>query len=134
MRVFLDSNILFAAVQSPEGKAASIVRDAGKLRITVLTCQFAVEEATRNLKLKSPGRAGGLAPLLSRVEIVPTAGAGRCPVPLPAKDVPILLSALAIEATHLLTGDIRDFGPYMNKPSRTGGIVIQSVDDFLRSL
>jgi predicted nucleic acid-binding protein len=134
LRVFLDSNILFSAVQSPEGKAASIIRDAGTLRITVLTCQLAVEEAARNLKLKSPAKAGGLSPLLSRLEIVPTAGAGRCPVPLPAKDVPILLSALAGGATHLLTGDFRDFGPYMNKPARTGGIVIQSVDGFLRSL
>ena len=134
MRVFLDSNILYSAVQSPEGKAASIIMDAGKLRIAVVTCEYAVEEAARNLRLKASGKTGRLASLLSRIEILPTASAGTCPVPLPAKDIPILLSAIAGRATHLLTGDIRDFGRYLNRPGLTGGIVVQSMDDFIRSL
>jgi len=34
-------------------------------------------------------------------------------------------------ATHLLTGDIRHFGPLMNGPERSGGMVIQTVAAFL---
>ena len=33
---------------------------------------------------------------------------------LAERDQPILQAALACEATHLLTGDFKDFGPFMN--------------------
>jgi len=36
-------------------------------------------------------------------------------VELPLKDVPILGGAIAGHATHLLTGDERDFGKYWGK-------------------
>jgi hypothetical protein len=35
-------------------------------------------------------------------------------ITLPAKDDPILLAAIAANATHLLTGDWKHFGPYRN--------------------
>jgi hypothetical protein len=35
---------------------------------------------------------------------------------------------------HLLTGDIRDFVPFMNDPGRTEGIVIRSVAELLREI
>jgi uncharacterized protein len=36
-------------------------------------------------------------------------------LPLPEKDVPILRAAIEARATHLLTGDLRHFGPYVGK-------------------
>jgi hypothetical protein len=33
-----------------------------------------------------------------------------------------------------LTGDLRDFGPFMNNPGQTRGIVIQTVAEFLKSI
>jgi hypothetical protein len=36
-------------------------------------------------------------------------------VQLPEKDRPILLAALAGQATHLLTGDAKHFGPYFGQ-------------------
>ena len=44
-----------------------------------------------------------------------------CPIDLPAKDRPIFLTALRYGATHLLTGDMRHFGPFMNDASEIGG-------------
>jgi predicted nucleic acid-binding protein len=56
-----------------------------------------------------------------------------CPVPLPEKDRPILEAAIQCQATHLLTGDIKDFGPFMNHANLTGGVVIQTVSEFLEN-
>ena len=43
-------------------------------------------------------------------------------------------AAIRSQATHLLTGDLKDFGALMNKPRQTAGIVIQTVAEFLSSL
>ncbi|MEJ2327607.1 MAG: hypothetical protein P8Y27_17680 [Chromatiaceae bacterium] len=58
----------------------------------------------------------------------------NCPLPLSAKDRPIFEAALAGGATHLLTGDLKNFGPFMNEPGQTKGIVIQTVAEFLRDI
>lgn len=51
--------------------------------------------------------------LISRFE----AGSGVLPrgISLPGKEAPILLAAIAANATHLLTGDVRHFGPHFGK-------------------
>jgi hypothetical protein len=36
-------------------------------------------------------------------------------ITLPDKDLPILWAAMAARATHLITGDVRHFGPYFGK-------------------
>jgi hypothetical protein len=35
---------------------------------------------------------------------------------------------------NLLTGDLKDFGPFMNELGQTKGIVIQTVAEFLRDI
>ena len=50
---------------------------------------------------------------------------------LPEKDQPIWAAAQAARATHLLTGDLRDFGAHMNRPTATAGITIQTVGEYL---
>jgi len=134
MRVFLDANILFTAAVSSDGKSAYLLKNARKAGIALVTCTLALEEADRNLRAKYPAKSARLRILLARVEIMPTVISGNCTIRLPDKDIPIFLSALAAGATHLLTGDFKDFGPFMNKPGRTGGMIIQSVGEFLRSL
>jgi len=49
---------------------------------------------------------------------------------LPAKDAPIFLDALEAHATHLLTGDIRHFGPYLGK--RIAGITVMLPGEYLK--
>ena len=56
----------------------------------------------------------------------------RSPAALARKDRPIFQAAVACGATHLLTGDLKDFGPFMNRPGGTLGITVQTVSDFLR--
>jgi len=46
-----------------------------------------------------------------------------------AKDVPILLAAIEARATHLITGDMRHFGPHFGK--RIEGILVLSPADYL---
>lgn len=42
-------------------------------------------------------------------------------------------AAIRAQASHLLTGDIKDFGRFMNKPKKTAGILIQTIAEFLAS-
>jgi hypothetical protein len=49
-------------------------------------------------------------------------------------DQPIFQAALACQATHLLTGDIKDFGSFMNQPENTFAICIQTAAQFLSHL
>jgi hypothetical protein len=83
------------------------------------------------LKAKCPSSVPDLEKLLRLVQVVPTVVDGTCPIPLPSKDVPILLSAIRAGCSHLLTGDLRHFGRFMNRPKLTAGIIIQKVSQFL---
>ena len=134
MKLFLDSNVLFTAAHNPGGKAALVLELAGKRTWQVCSCEFAVEEARRNLEIKFPDRVERLHELMGRVDRLPTVIVGRCPVTLPAKDRPILLSALRCGPTHLLTGDHRHFGAYWNQPTLMSGLIVQTVAMFLDSL
>ena len=97
------------------------------------TSRYALEEARRNLDRKFPHSLDGLSLLLRGVRLVDHRPALRFPVALAEKDRPIFQAAVDWDATHLLTGDMKDFGAFMNKPEETFGIVVQTVADFLRA-
>jgi|SRR5271163_166316 len=110
-RLFLDANVLFSAAYRP---------NAGLLRLWELenavlcSSHYAVEEARINLADEGQrSRLGELSTLLQLFDAAPR----RLPrgIALPEKDVPILLAAIDARATHLLTGDVRHFGPYLGK-------------------
>jgi uncharacterized protein len=125
-RLFLDANVLFSAAHR---------RDAGlvqfwKLKGAILcSSHYALEEARINLTEEAQRRR--LAKLTRRVRLF-DAAPRELPsdLSLPEKDVPILLAAMEARATHLITGDIRHFGPYFGK--QIEGILILSPADFLR--
>jgi hypothetical protein len=50
------------------------------------------------------------------------------------KDRPIFQAAVECSATHLLTGDIKGFGRYMNQAEKTFNICIQTVADFYKDM
>ena len=133
MRVFLDANVLFTAAHNPEGKAALVVELGGRGHWALATSRYALEEARRNLDRKFPRSLDGLKPLLRGVRLIGHRPALRFPAALAEKDRPIFQAAVAWDATHLLTGDMKDFGAFMNKPEETFGIVVQTVADFLRA-
>src|ERR1017187_1792868 len=109
MRIFLDANILFSAAQPHSRMRAflEVLFDQAEC----LTNAYAVEEARRNLELKFPEGLKALERLTKQCEIISQLTTDL-EVELPLKDVPILGGAVAGHATHLLTGDEKDFGRF----------------------
>lgn len=133
-RVFLDANVLFTAAHNPAGKAALVIALGAKGKWEVVSSSYAAEEARRNIASKFPQSESRLRNLIESISIVASGSGADCPVKLPDKDRPIMEVAIRSRASHLLTGDLRDFGALMNKPRQTAGIVIQTVAEFLSSL
>ncbi|MGH9316932.1 MAG: PIN domain-containing protein [Thermoanaerobaculia bacterium] len=125
-RVFLDANVLFSAAYR---EGAGLLRLWELSETDLLTSGYAAEEARRNLT--SAEARSRLEKLLAKVEILVEAPGERLPrsVRLAEKDQPILRAAVAGRATHLLTGDLRDFGPLFGK--RIRGVLIQTPAEFL---
>ena len=130
-KIFLDANVLFTAAHNPSGKAALIVELGAQGHWQTPTSTLAVEEARRNLDIKFAACLTRLESILSKVRVVSSVSGPACPIDLPEKDRPIFLTAVKCWATHLLTGDVRHFGPFLNDPSRTAGVAIMTVADFL---
>lgn len=129
--LFLDANVLFTAAHNPSGKAALVMK-LGKLgHWRMFTSTLAVEEASRNLTSKFPSAVSRLGIILRDMTVLPSISSHDCPIDLAAKDRPIFLTALRCGATHLLTGDMKHFGPFMNDASKTAGIRITTVAAFL---
>lgn len=110
-RLFLDANVLFSAAYQPGARLLQI----WKLKNVVLcSSRYAVAEANLNLDDESQRkRLGALTKKLKLFE-APQRDLPRG-ISLPEKDAPILLAAIEARATHLLTGDVRDFGRYFGK-------------------
>ena len=110
-RVFLDANVLFSAAY----RVDSGLRRLWNLRGTeILTSAYAAEEARRNLD--SGEQRMRLEALLDQARIVSESTAQLPPdLDLSGKDQPILKAALASGATHLVTGDWKDFGRFFGK-------------------
>ena len=101
----------------------------GATNIALMSSPYAIEEANRNLDDGAPRTR--LHELVSALEIVPDISGIHPPtgVALPEKDLPILLAAIAAEATHLLTGDRANFGRYYGR--RIAGVLVQRPGDYL---
>jgi predicted nucleic acid-binding protein len=123
--------VLFTAAHNPSGKAALIIDLGAQGNWEIVSCSYAIEEARRNISIKFPDYLERFETLISAIIKVPSRSGRNCPVPLSEKDRPILEAAIQCKATHLLTGDIKDFGPFMNHPNLTGGVLIQTVSEFL---
>jgi predicted nucleic acid-binding protein len=124
-RLFLDANVLFSAAYR-EGSA--LHRVWGRRSAELISSDYAVAEAERHLDAVQRTRLTGL---LKTVRIVPNAPSADLPEfrLLRVKDVPILAAAISARATHLITGDRRDFGDYFGK--RIGGVLILPPRDYL---
>ena len=127
-RLFLDANILFSAAYRSE---AGLLR-LWKLKDVVLyTSHYAAEEA--RLNLSDDVQRHRLARLLLTVHFCDVSE-GDLPrgISLPEKDARVLLAAVEVRATHLLTGDIRHFGAYFGKTVE--GVLISLPAEYLRGL
>ncbi len=134
MRVFLDANILFTAAPNSKGKAALVIELGQAGLWQLVTSAYALEEARRNLALKFPDGLARLETFAQGLRLSPDATDTDCPGGLPEKDCPIYRAAHACRADVLLTGDLREFGFLMNDRNKSGGLLIQTVADFLNAL
>ena len=107
MRVFLDANVLFSASQVGSNIAALV--DASLQAHELLTSDFAMEEARRNIALKRPLWQGAFDALAPRVSIIPSMTFDLS-VDLDVKDRPILCAAIRAGCELLVTSDRRHFG------------------------
>ncbi len=133
MRLFLDANVLFTSAHNPRGTAALVIELGKEGPFALATSLYASEEARRNLERKFPRSLGRFDSLLRGIPLIPYQPDLPFPPALAAKDRPIFQAAVAWNATHLLTGDLKDFGTFMNRPEETSGILVQTVAEFLRA-
>ena len=125
-RLFLDANVLFSASYRPN---AGLLRLWRLPDVVLCTGHYALEEARTNLaEAAQRHRLNRLSENLKFFDSV-TRDLPRG-VNLPEKDIPILLAAIEARSTHLITGDLRHFGPYFGKT--LAGIVVLSPADYLR--
>jgi predicted nucleic acid-binding protein len=124
-RLFLDANVLFSAAYRRESGLHKLWRLP---RITLVSSRYAIEEARRNLN--EGEQRDQLAKLLESVEISDASAPLPGEIGLPEKDRPILEAALGAKCSHLLTGDLRHFGPYFGK--RLAGVLVCSPGEYLR--
>jgi predicted nucleic acid-binding protein len=127
-RLFLDANVLFSAAYR---EGAGVARLWAAEDVELVTSDYAVEEARRNLT--EAGQRERLDELLRSVRQLPAATLPldrRAGVELREKDWPIVAGAVQAGATHLITGDHRDFGPYFG--ARILGVLVQTPSEYLR--
>jgi predicted nucleic acid-binding protein len=131
--LFLDANVLFSAAYKEDSRLRRLwdLED-----VELVTSAYALEEARRNLT--SDDRKQRLERLLSSLRIVPEiAHPGKIgelalrDLGLPDDDLPILLSAIEARASHLITGDFRDFGKLFGREIAT--VRILPPVEYLRS-
>ena len=122
LRVFLDANILFTAAYSSDGLSALLIELGAAGRVTLLTSLLAILEAERNLEVKRPAALPTLRGSLTAVRVVrepaPADVERLTPPELSAKDRPLLAAAIVAHATHFVTGDVADFGRFMDRRAR----------------
>jgi hypothetical protein len=127
-RAFLDSNVLFSAAWGDGGR---IRRLSDLASVELLTSEYAVEEVRRNLR--ESAAFGSIDALLRRTRVEdPPDGLVRLPAAaaaLPDDDRPILEAAIALRATHLLTGNVRDFRSLLGR--RVGGVIVLRPSTYL---
>ena len=128
-RLFLDANVLFSAAYR---EGAGVARLWGLSEVVLLSSEYAAEEARRNLS--DTHQQERLETLLASVELSPAMTLDailREDIVLPEKDWPILGGAVNSRSTHLITGDLRDFGAYFGK--EVFGILIVPPAEYFRS-
>jgi len=133
MRLFLDANVLFTAAHNPKGKAFFTLNLGTQGYWELYSSFYAWEETRRNIERKFPLSLDCLAEIHTYVQLIEHRAGLSFPEGLAKKDQPIFQAALACQATHLLTGDLKDFGFLMNQPEKTHGICIQTVAEFLNA-
>lgn len=137
MKLFLDANILFTAAYSPGGISRALFDLAKAGSCEHVSSAYAMEEARRNLAVKSPACLASFSANCCLLKIVaepsPHQTTWATDLSLPAKDIPIIAAACEAGCDILVTGDRRDFGHLFGVTIR-GLVVLPPADTLLRIL
>ncbi|MBI5816204.1 MAG: PIN domain-containing protein [Nitrospinae bacterium] len=122
VRVFLDSNVIISGIISDKG-APRIILDLLSLRLPFLagfTGEYNLIEIERNIHRKIPAALPVYREYLPRMnlDVVPLPSAEqvkKAKWKMPAKDIPVALSAVNGKADYLVTGDKKDFTTFRAK-------------------
>lgn len=134
-RLFLDANVLFSAAHKPASAQGLLIEFAARVWIEIISSPYAVDEARRNLKRKSPHSGAAWAKIESTIQLASEpdheslAWAGKLVV---AKDAPILASAARAKVDWLVTGDRADFGALFLTTQR--GMLVMPPSEAIRRL
>lgn len=127
-RLFLDANVVFSAAYRDD---AGVTRLWELSDATLVTSEYAIEEARRNLSTTE--QIERLNTLVTDLEVTTASSLAeslRGDIELPEKDWPILGGAVGASASHLITGDVKHFGPYFGKELL--GVLVLSPAAYLR--
>jgi len=112
-RVFIDTSVLIAGLNSPTGAAGAVLALCVSGSITPLISPQVIEEMEENIPLKFPGLATSWASFLllpPNITKPPSLTAVRKAYKiLPTSDAAILASALAAKLDALVTWNTKDF-------------------------
>lgn len=115
--IFLDANIFFAAVWSEKGASRMLFRLAEKKKLELISCEYAIEEAKRNIETKiGPQKLPAFFRFLSELTFLDRKSLHHSEFQffrdvIPLKDMPILASAYRKKNAlyALITLDRKDF-------------------------
>ncbi|MDO8728844.1 MAG: putative toxin-antitoxin system toxin component, PIN family [bacterium] len=114
IKVFLDANVWFSAAHSQEGGSFFVMRLAKAKLLAIYASKYVLDEAERNLLLKSHESLKLYYTLLSEISPIITSSKvspaferkfGKF---VPASDLPILAGAVGSGTEYLITLDKRD--------------------------
>lgn len=128
-RVFLDANVLFSAAYRPDSRLRALWESSD---VELVSSEYAVDEARRNIQLAKPRNADGLQALTNCLAIIGGVGDADLPegVHLHEKDRPILAAAIEAGASHFLTGDKTHFGHLFGRT--VSGVLVLRPGEYLR--
>lgn len=131
--VFLDSNVIFSAAYKCDSHFLELWSTPG---IVVICSLYVANEVRRNCR--NGDQLKRVEALLEQTIIVsdPLMDALPSGIDLPAKDLPILASAIDAGAAFLVTGDKNHFAQWMDRPIKTrhGNLIIMEPRPFLNLL
>jgi uncharacterized protein len=134
MRIFLDANILFSAAKS-DGAIRRLLLLLERGGHKLVADAYVIEEARRNLAAKHPDGIKALDAIVPALEVVEMSAGSPglvATLPLPEKDKPVLMAAIAAHCQALVTGDLTHFGPLFGK--RIAGVTIHSPRSLAESI
>lgn len=110
IRAFLDSNVIYSAVCSPQGTPGKVITAFIVGRFQAVVSRLVLEEVVRTVKSKMPARIDALQELLvlNPPEVCPDPSLdeiSRCAEVIHAEDAPILAAAIAAKVDYLVSGD-----------------------------